>query len=483
VDALKHCCPGVLKVATCYLMFLFVLLAVALPHGLDTPLSLYSGHPTCTQQFSQIVFSCQSTTPLTPLSTVDDIVRVYQLNDPASLARAAKSGASVAAFWPPGLVILLSAMYSVSINFPVGVVLVFISCALWAGVLTLIVTCFLKNTGSVILSIVPAFLFIGLVDLGKYDIAYLVGTGVFSTETYSTALFLMGIGLLAIQLEGNSLNIIVSIVSGAILAIAAYFRAQFDIIMVVATMLFLLIAAVRFTIINVIRRPFQRKIRSPLRALQSILVVLITYHACTFPYRLTHYWSWIDTSNNGVWKLVWDRPEEIPPELAFVVQSGLTAGCVVDPDLCDALNQRRALPGTPLTNNEYRLLTFRSFLYHPAAWVRFKLPFFVMALSLNGNLLLLVAFLLIVLTIAFVLPLESLQILAFFLLATIGGVLAPLLLIHMEDRYILPISMLIQYSAVLALGLNSGATQRSGSSGAETIGDFPRGGRVDSLET
>jgi hypothetical protein len=185
--------------------------------------------------------------------------------------------------------------------------------------------------------------------------------------------------------------------------------------------------------------------------LAMLAVALLSYHALTLPYRAAHHMQWISLSESPIWRTVWQRPEEMPPVLKFMADGGVNAGCAVDPVLCDQIHARRAEQGEGVyTQRDYLRFILETFASHPLKWLAFKLSylrdFWLEGMPESALLTLLLPLMLVLY------PLkggEAGRLMALFLLGTAVGITGPLLLAHVEPRYLYQLRLLVLYAAIM----------------------------------
>ncbi len=436
-----------------WIIYFIIIACAVLPHGLKTPLSYSKGNLACTPELTQSHFPCQSPVPLLPESTNADIIRIYQLNDQASVARAVKqtveSGQWVKMQSPPGMQAIQVFFYWISPTLPIAGIMALITTALWASVFTQIAWIVSPSRATSLLAfVIPLFL------LPIEEFNWLTRIGILNTEPLQISFFLLGLGSLYSAVSRTRYRL--AAVAGVLFALSAYIRDQTDFVMSVVALLFLL-----YFIWRMSRQTYRFSFSAAKHALTTspwlaaIACCLLAYHGATFPYRIANHGHWVDSPNNPVWTLVWQKKENVSPELQYVVADGGVVGCELDPELCDYIYARRAAAGGEVFSSKQLMrFTITSFLHHPLRWLNAKSRIFLKSWFDGSPLSIVVSVMLLALLGVFVQRRDDCHaLLKFFLLSTIIGVTAPFLLVHIEPRYILLLRMSIIYSAIMAMSL------------------------------
>ncbi len=430
-----------------WLGYFGLLLLASLPHGMRTELT---PHYPCATQLVQPGSTCEPKA-LRPTATNEDIIHVMHGADAAFIAARAKdivqqrdwTHISVWPLWPPGMVALQTLLYWISPHVPVALILVMINCAVWAMVCTQLAHIMMKDGRQRLLAgIFPLLMLLS----GCFD--YLLHFGVFFSESFSIAFFLLGIGTLFLSVQDKDL--VHAGIAGICFALSAYMRAQTDIIMTL--ILALMVVYVVWDGLHAKAFSLQR-----LRALPWLAVTaaaMFFYHIVTFPYRIFHHMHWISFSDNPSWYYIWEKKENLPPAYQFYIQGGGLAGCDVDAELCNAIHARAAAGKGIFTFTDYFWFTLQSFLHHPFAWLVFKIAHLrdFWLDQMPGSLVITIL-LPVVLFYSAKKRDDRHTILGLFLCMTVAGIIGPLLLMHVELRYLYQLKCLILYSAIIVIGL------------------------------
>jgi uncharacterized protein YceK len=429
--------------------YFLLLLWAALPHGMDTVLV-----PFTTCDYGEAPNPPCLPDPVKPLSTNAELIRLYYTADAAFIAKRAKEivdthdwgHVSLWPLWPPGMVAVEAVLYRISPALPVALILVLLTCGIWAAA-------FAEAAGILLRGGVhaAAALLLPLLLVLTGEFSYFLHTGMFYTESLSSAFFLLGIGCLLAAVPARRVG--KAAFAGALIALSAYMRAQTDMAMSVAAGLFILC----FLWNMVRRRAGVAAIFSACPWLAVLATALLSYQVVTMPYRAAHGMQWIGVSESPIWRSVWQRPEEMPPVLQFMVDGGVLAGCVIDPALCESIHAKRKAEGEgAFTFQDYQRFTMQTALHHPVEWLTFKLSylrdFWLHDMPESALLTLLLPLMLVLY------PLrggETHQLLALILLAASIGIVGPLLLAHIEPRYLYQLRLLVLYAALIAPGFAS----------------------------
>jgi len=414
-----------------------------MPHGLQTAMSLSKTNPICTPKAAEVLFSCRAASPATPLSTVEDIISLYGFNDQASYADRARKivnegfARAYSYVQPPGLALLEAAMYAVSPGFPLGLGLIALACCLWASLFTVMASALKRSGAPYLLALAaPTSLFF-LNALGEE-----LGFGIWLSDCYASILCLLSMALLTASVSSRRPRFC-AVGSGIALAGAAYMRAQMDIIALIITALVLASLIARFAA----RRFVPRSALLP----RTAILMIVAYHALTLPYRIWNGGQWVTAGGfDHVWSMIWNYPSELPPEWAFFSDGGGTVGCAVDEIRCHYLHDLRLTNPAAATTAVYKHLTLTSLASHPIAWLRYKLHFVVAGWNWGGQgyALALVALFLAAVIGRYRGP--ALMSLAAFLFATTAGVFGPLILLHLEVRYLEPLKLMLVCAGIYA---------------------------------
>jgi hypothetical protein len=443
--------------------FFFILsAALSIPGGMSTPLSFSASDPQCASpNFANNWLDCHSPEPARAGSTLDDIITIFSDNDEAAYARGAKGlveGSSdwraMTSIYPPGIMVLEAIPYSLSRNAPIGLFLVGVTSSLWAIAFTLMAKHLLRSSATILLAITVPALMMLLPDMRGMTRSFF-----FLTEPICTASLLCAGGFLASAAEREGLAAVrPAALAGVFLAVAMYFRAAVGFMVVslavLAVLLGLLVGAE--TLVRRHRGPSGGGARaSSLRDSLLPIATALTFFALTAgPYWLANHGRWVNSKTSYVWSLVWKRPAEFAPEWQFFVEGGGPAGCVIDPATCDYVHEGLSLSSTAFTNQDFFYLTIRTALHHPVAWLRYKLSFIARGWFDDTPSAVVASILLLSLLLAGALsgnpPAFTLMVM---LVAVLAGTVGPLLLVHVEPRYLMPLRLFVLYSVVLTAAL------------------------------
>ena len=422
------------------------------PKYLNTPQSFSEKTDVCNSlKAKEEIPACNSLRPLTPLSTINDVIKVMGLGDPGSYALAAKSlinkdgliSLNKEGFfrhhlkiWAPGLMTMESIIYLINSNAPLGFILLLISNSLWAILFSLLSNEIYKREKSFILSGLIPFSFFLIPDFKK-----LLLTGVYNSDVYGISLFLIGLTFITFPEQENSY--LRAKLAGLFFALAAYFRVPFEIIMELATILFIVLFSIlflkEFLHLRVKKHSFEKI--SSLRLVKKLAGCLIIFHLLTFPYRAWHHFQWIDTKGSNMWHYVWQNTKEFPPELMFFVDNGTNVGCLIDKKRCDFVEKNKI----NLTNHDYYNLTIKSWINHPIKWLSNKIPniYKMWKNSQHGNFIKYI-FIIFVISVIRLIATKEYEILFFFFVSSFGTFI-PMLVLHAEERYFWPFNFVLYY--------------------------------------
>jgi hypothetical protein len=247
--------------------------------------------------------------------------------------------------WPPGFVLLEALGLKVlGHEAPVIFVLQLLATVLYSIVLALLYDILGKCVKTKVAFALPLLIFAFPVS----RVFLLEPTGISLGESI----------LLAFRSVARS-SLRYAVYAGVFLALSAYFRSQFELILLAMTGWgVLLIMAIRLTRLRKSIEPQLAK-----SAVKTIAVMLLVAHAATVPWR-TYHWiyqgnpSWVQTAN-----LVFENSVKTSAQLAgsagFIVAGGGNLVCRIDPSTCgDTANAKK--------------LFIKTFIAHPIEWYALK---------------------------------------------------------------------------------------------------------------
>lgn len=297
--------------------------------------------------------------------TLMGIIKTSSMGDPASFATAALDIAQngwissanqwIFNLWPPGFVLLQALVVKIlGPEAPVILVLQVVAALLFSVVLVLLFNLLVRFVQDRVAFFLPLVIFVFPVS----RVFLLEPTGLSLGESFAIGFFLLGI-LLALNsvIQGA---IWYAVGAGICLGLSAYFRSQFEIILMSLTgwgLLFL----VSVKLPGVKKHVNPEALKSTIR---TIAVVLLLAHATTLPWR-TYHWlnqgspQWVFTSAVVFTNAV--MPSEYLEKVhgGFVVAGGGNLVCRLNPSACgDTANARQ--------------LFIRTFLEQPVNWYSLK---------------------------------------------------------------------------------------------------------------
>lgn len=298
--------------------------------------------------------------------TIQQIIEESKMGDPASFATAAidvakngwisNSNDWIFNLWPPGFVLLEASIIKLlGLGAPLVLVLQILAAVLFSIVLILLYdllhTCLKRK---VIAFTLPLLIFAFPVS----RVFLLQPIGITLGESFAIGFFLLSILLGYRSVVRNSLSY--AAYAGLSLALSAYFRSQFEILLLSLTGWgILLIIAIQLTRLrNFIETRFVKS------AIKSIVIVLLIAHAATFPWRAYHWIyqgspAWVYTSSLTVNASVLTSTDLESVGGGFVVAGGGNLVCRIDPTTCGK------------TENAKKLF-FETFFTHPVEWYSLK---------------------------------------------------------------------------------------------------------------
>jgi len=302
-----------------------------------------------------------------PFITIQQLIEKSSMGDPASFAKAAIDIAEngwissandwIFNLWPPGFILLEASIIKVlGPEAPVILVLQIMTAILFAFVLVLLhdLLQHIYMKRKVVAFTLPLIIFAFPVS----RVCLLQPIGITLGEGFAIGFFLLAILLAFRSVVRNALRY--AAYAGLCLALSAYFRSQFEI---------LLLALTGWGILLVIALPLTRlqnsidpKFVKPV--VKTIVSVLFIAHATTFPWRAYH-WNyqespvWVFTSSLTFRNSVMTSNYLESIQAGWVVAGGGNLVCRIDPKTCgDTANAKS--------------LFVRTFIRHPLEWYSLK---------------------------------------------------------------------------------------------------------------
>lgn len=297
--------------------------------------------------------------------TLQQLIQTSRMGDPASFATAAIdiaengwiSGANDWIFnlWPPGFILLEAAILKVfGPEAPAILVLQILAAILFSIVLTLLYSLLRASVNSKIAFVLPLLIFAFPVS----RVFLLEPMGITLGESFSIGFFLLSV-LLAFRSVALS-SIRYAIYAGLCIALSAYFRSQFEIILLALTGWGILLVIVIY--LTRLRKPNESEHEKSI--MKTIAVVLLVAHAATMPWRAYHWVNvgtpeWVYTSSLTFRNSVMTSSYLESIQGGWLVEGGGNLVCRIDPATCDD------------TENA-KMLFVKTFIEHPVEWYSLK---------------------------------------------------------------------------------------------------------------
>lgn len=257
--------------------------------------------------------------------------------------------------WPPGLPLIEAASLTVSgRDAPVLAILQGLAVILHSSVaLALYATLrrWIDGRVALIVAILPYAFPLTRVYL-------LQPTGVALGETFAVGFF--ALGMLASISAISRPSYLRAVAAGVALALSAYVRSQFEIILTVQAMVAAVLLLLALT--GFLRR--LPDVRVPTASLLCLLLIVVSTQSAMLPWRILNLLEdgtprWVSTSVLEARNAVAYDDELTAAGGDFVVRGGGTVVCKVAPETCGKQEQAQSL-------------FFRTFLAHPVEWIRYK---------------------------------------------------------------------------------------------------------------
>ncbi len=299
-------------------------------------------------------------------ATAQTIFQMSQMGDPISFMTAAIDIAEsgwispanewILNLWPPGFILLEALVFKLfGKNTLIILALTVLASTLFSVVLSILYGFLRTKFKSRMIFLIPLLIFIFPIT----RIFLLQPVGLTLGESFSVGFFLIFI-LLAIKSAKNN-SVKQTIYAGFFLALSAYFRSQFEIIVLGLTGTAVLVTAFHFYFQHKNSRSFKKTIQNNI----SIFIILFVAHATMLPWRIYHFVkhdnpSWVQTSTVTFRNSVMTNEHFEKNKASFVVEGGGNLVCRLEPTTCgDLANAKIAF--------------IKTFLKHPFEWYSIKL--------------------------------------------------------------------------------------------------------------
>ena len=404
---------------------------------------------------------------LTLGTTISEMIEIIKQGDQASYGRVAldiynhgtvtKASVWALHFWPPVLPLLESLLLRLfGINHPFILSVALITICIWSIVLMLLYS-ILRTTINRYLALLLPLSVLAFDDFMPYGFR----TGVLTTDSISCAFFCCSF-LVIINAKSHRKKLLMSIVSGLLMACAALTRVTYEFVgnfLLIGSMLALFVKVARLIKAKTMC-PGNLKIiiRSQVG---YILIAATVFSIALIPYKL-HYKSLtgeyaLTAKSSYIWMLQWMTDQELVEIGAGWVSAGLGGmACRVEPDLCKSINALASSKKPDFNRarkyHEYRTLALKAFFFNPYKWMKIKLSRFHLYwfsnTSIPSNVFKGLANIALLFFSMFILTIQLLRfvnykaiVMSYYYLAFLGGCLLPLFIIHYEARYFYPIKM------------------------------------------
>lgn len=326
-----------------WLAYFFLLLAIGLLIH-DMPFV-----PSVSATFGQIGDRAMYSDPLNFAAAALDIRETGWIRD---------DKAWIFSYWPPGFMFLEAGVLRVvGMNGPFIFALQVLSCAAVAGMLCLQRRMLRALVGAPAAFLLPLVPFVFLMP----RIFLLAPFGVLLGESFSIAFFISA-GMLMLLAAESRWRLTLAVLSGLLLALSAYFRSQYESLVMASTGL-----AVPLVLWCWWRRSHtQDSFRKQTYALtmQIVVVALLVAQVGMLPWRLHNYLKldslkWVQTSTHIYLLSLRSDQSLIDEGQQYFVDGGGTVACHVEPAYCDQKDPS---------------LFFKAFMAHPVEWYAYKLP-------------------------------------------------------------------------------------------------------------
>lgn len=387
------------------------------------------------------------TNQLDSFSTIQQLIKTSQLGDPIYSATAAMDIAEkgwissandwILNLWPPGFILLEALIIKLlGADAPVILVLQILAAVLFSIVLGLLFNLLRECAIIQVAFILPLLIFAFPVS----RVFLLQPTGISLGESFAIGFFLIGILLAFRSVERNLLRY--AAYAGLCLALSAYFRSQFEIILLALTGWgFLLLIAIQLTRLRKSIEP--RLVKSVVR---TVAVTLLIAHTATMPWRAYQWINhgkpvWVATSNLVFANSVQSTEHLNSGGAGFVVAGGGNLVCRIDPTTCGDTAHAKELFVKTFTEHpvEWYALKFdvigKYWFSSVQNWVSIGVASTFLDIIANGIFLVALIILVVLLFTRKVRSHDSWILLIWFNIALLSAYLLIFTLIHFETRY------------------------------------------------
>lgn len=299
-------------------------------------------------------------------TTLQQLIKISTMGDPGHFAMAAldiftngwisEPNEWILNLWPPGFILLQALLIKVfGEAAPVILLLQILAVVLFAFVLTLLYEFLNARMRSRFAFVLPILIFVFPVS----RVFLLQPTGITLGESFSIGFFLIFVLLTLRSVERSQIRY--AAYAGLCLALSAYFRSQFEIILLALSGFgVLLIIAFQLKHFNKFIQP---DIAKPI--VRTMAVVLLVAHSATIPWRAYHWIyhgnpGWVQTASVTFGNSVMTSDYLESVNGGFVVAGGGNLVCRIDPTTCgDTANAKK--------------LFVKTFIKHPIEWYSLKL--------------------------------------------------------------------------------------------------------------
>ena len=301
------------------------------------------------------------------MATLQKLTEVSEMSDPTYFSKAAVDVAEngwispanewIFNLWPPGFILLEALIMKVGgPDAPVILILQILAAGLFAVVLTLFKVTLQTKLPARVAFFIPLSIFLFPVC----RLFLLQPTAVALGETFAIGFFALFIFLALLSVVRESA--FDAVLAGTFLGLSAYFRSQFELLLLVLTVWGVLLAIL--VRLNMFPKLLDRRLFSP--SVKTILVALFAAHLLTIPWRIYHWIYqgkpyWVATASAMFQNAVVTSEQLIKVGAGWIVHGGGNLVCRIDISACgDSINANK--------------LFVKTFLSNPVEWFSLKIP-------------------------------------------------------------------------------------------------------------
>jgi hypothetical protein len=299
-------------------------------------------------------------------STILDIVNQSLVADSHNFAQTAievfkngwftESNMWVIHLWPPGFILLETAILKLfgGLSTPIIIILIILSSLSFAFALSMICDYISPLIGNLLGFIVPLIFFI----FPFIRFFMLEPSGIIFGETLAISFFIISIILILQAVKEQKLN--KAIYSGILFALSAYFRSQFELLVLSFSILSIPLFIYQLLIWK--KNKSSNGSVSQLFTIKAVILMLLVTHLLMLPWRIYHQiegknFAWVQTSKLVVINSLASSKSLLKHNGNWIIAGGGNLACQLEPTYCDKTEKS---------------LFYKAFAYNIVRWYELK---------------------------------------------------------------------------------------------------------------